>query len=151
MKKNHTGIIKAIKQVNKDVYKVVISAPTVNSLTSGEYLSILCENLTFRRPFSIADFENGNITILVKKRGKGTDYISSLKVGDKIEFSAPLGNTFNIENKKTLLIGAGIGIAPLFYLQKQLKAVGAETYLAVGFLNSESIIELIETDYDIVS
>lgn len=141
MKKNHTGTIKKIKQINKSVYSVEISAPGVSEIKPGEYISILCENLTMRRPFSVANFENGIITVLIKKRGKGTEFILNLKQGENIEFSAPLGNGFKIENKKTLLIGAGIGIAPLFYLDKELKAVGAKTYLAAGFLSKDEIIE----------
>lgn len=141
MKKNQTGTIKKIKQINKSVYSVEISAPGVKEILAGQYISILCENLTMRRPFSVANFENSIITVLIKKRGKGTEYILSLKQGENIEFSAPLGNGFKIENKKTLLIGAGIGIAPLFYLDKELKAIGAKTYLAAGFLGVNDIID----------
>jgi len=142
MKKNHIGTIKGIKEINKSVYSIEFSSPTLENIEPGEYVSILCDGLTLRRPFSVADFENGVITVLFKKRGQGTQYISGLKVGDSIEFSAPLGNTFKIENKKTLLIGAGIGVAPLFYLNKKLKEIGAETYLAAGFLSESDIIGL---------
>lgn len=149
--KNHIGQIKNIEQVNKSVYSVEFSSPTLTNIKPGEYVSILCEGLTLRRPFSIADFENNTITILIKRRGKGTEYLSNLKVGNNIEFSAPLGNTFKIEHKKTLLIGAGIGVAPLFYLNKELKTIGAETYFAAGFLNNndiinESILDFVATD-----
>jgi dihydroorotate dehydrogenase electron transfer subunit len=140
MRKNHIGTIKEIKQINKNVYSVEIFSSTLKKIEPGEYISILCEGLTLRRPFSIADFENGVITVLIKKRGKGTEYISNLKSGDSIEFSAPLGNTFKIENKKTLLIGAGIGVAPLFYLNKKLRAIGAETFFAAGFLGINDVI-----------
>lgn len=140
--KTHRGTIENIKEINKNVYSVEISAPTVKDILPGQYLSILCENLTLRRPFSIADFEDNKITILMKKRGRGTQYISSLKSGDRIEFSAPLGNMFKLENKKTLLIGAGIGIAPLFYLNKKLKEIGAQTYIAAGFLSANEILDV---------
>lgn len=147
MKKNHIGTIKNIKQINKSVYSIEFLAPNLKNIEPGEYVSILCEGLTLRRPFSVADFENETVKVLFKKRGKGTQYISNLKVGDKIEFSAPLGNTFKLENKKTLLIGAGIGVAPLFYLNKKLKALGAETYFAAGFLTKDDILG----DFDFVS
>lgn len=141
MKKNHIGTIKDIKRVNNQVYSLDIFSETLKNISPGEYISIICENLTLRRPFSIADFNNNTITILIKKRGKGTDYISNLKIDDKLEFSAPLGNGFKIENKRTLLIGAGIGVAPLFYLNKKLKELGTETYLGAGFLGNSDIID----------
>lgn len=147
MKKNHIGTIKELKEVNKNVYLIKIFAPTLEMIEPGEYISILCEGLTLRRPFSVADFENNTVTVLMKKRGKGTEYISELKVGDKVEFSAPLGNTFKIENKKTLLVGAGIGVAPLIYLNKKLSEAGAKTYLAVGFLTKYDIINAFTPDF----
>lgn len=138
--KNHIGKVKNIEKINKNVYSIAFSAATLDNILPGEYVSILCDRLTLRRPFSVANFENGIVTVLFKTRGKGTQYISSLKVGDSIEFSAPLGNTFEINNKKTLLVGAGIGVAPLFYLNKKLKEIGAETYFAAGFLSDNDII-----------
>lgn len=138
--KNHIGKIKNIKEINKNVYSIDFSSDTLENILPGEYVSILCEGLTLRRPFSVANFENGTVTVLIKKRGKGTEYLTNFKIGDSIEFSAPLGNTFEIENKKTLLIGAGIGVAPLFYLDKKLKAIGVETFFAAGFLNKSDIL-----------
>lgn len=138
--KNHIGTIKELKEVNKNVYLIKIFAPTLEAIQPGEYISILCEGLTLRRPFSVADFENNMVSVLMKKRGEGTRYLSELKDGDKVEFSAPLGNIFKIENKKTLLVGAGIGVAPLIYLNKKLSETGAKTYFAAGFLTKDDII-----------
>lgn len=147
MKKNHKGTIKNIKKLNENVYSIEFDSQTLDNINPGEYISILCDGLTLRRPFSVANFENNTITVLMKKRGKGTEYLSNLKIGDNIEFSAPLGNTFKIENKKTLLVGAGIGVAPLFYLNKKLKENGAQTLLASGFLNKEDILNQKELDF----
>lgn len=147
-RKNHIGKIKTIQEISRDVYSIEIFAPTLDSILPGEYISILCEGLTLRRPFSVANFENNTITILMKKRGKGTQYISNLKMVDSIEFSAPLGNKFKIENKKTLLIGAGIGVAPLFYLNKKLEEIGTQTYFAAGFLG---VNDILGTDLDFIS
>lgn len=140
MKKNHIGTIESIEKVNEQVYSIVFSSSTMTDIQPGEYVSILCEGLTLRRPFSVADFSDGRVTVLFKKKGQGTEYISRLKVGDSIEFSAPLGNTFKIDNKKTLLIGAGIGVAPLFYLRKKLSEAGAQTYFAAGFLSKYDVL-----------
>lgn len=152
MSKNLTGTIEKINQINAFVYLVVFSSPELKDIKPGEYISILCEGLTLRRPFSVAGFESGKVTVLMKLRGEGTNYISNLKEGDKIKFSAPLGNTFKLENKKTLLnkillIGAGIGVAPLIYLNKKLIEIGAQTYFAAGYLNEESIINIFTPDF----
>lgn len=151
MGKNHIGTIEEVKKINQSVYSITFSSKTLKNIEPGEYISILCDGLTLRRPFSVADFSNGSLTVLMKMRGKGTQYIANLKKGDNIEFSAPLGNTFEIQNKKTLLIGAGIGVAPLFYLDKKLKQAGAQTYFTAGFLGVNDLINPTSTSYDFVS
>lgn len=147
MKNNHSGTIKEIKQINENVYSVKIFSPAINHIEPGQYISILCDNLTLRRPFSVSDFEDNVITVLIKRRGKGSEYITSLNVGNIVEFSAPLGNGFKFDNKRTLLIGAGIGVAPLFYLRKKLKQIGSQTFLAAGFLNINEVINASELDF----
>lgn len=147
MKKNHEGTIKEIKQINKSVYSVRLFVPTLDEISPGEYISIMCEGLTLRRPFSVADFDNHVITVLIKKRGKGTDFIVNLNEGAKVEISAPLGNGFKIENKKTLLVGAGIGVAPLLYLDKKIKEIGAQTCFVAGFTDKENIINIFTPDF----
>ncbi len=144
---NHTGKIKEIKEINRDIYCVKIFVPKLKDIQPGQYISILCKGLTFRRPFSVADFENNTITILIKKRGKGTELITNLKSEDTLELSAPLGNKFSIENKKTLLVGAGIGVAPLIYLNKKLKNLGSKTFFAAGFQSKSDIIEIVPYDF----
>lgn len=55
--------------------------------------------------------------------GEGTKYFSKLKEGDEITLYGPYGNGYPVsdyKDKKVTLIGGGMGIAPLFYLAKQL-------------------------------
>jgi len=74
-----------------------------------------------RRPFGVCDIERGRFKILYVLIGKGTNLLSQVKVGSYIEFSEPLGNTFNFNNEKTVaLVGGGVGIAPLLFLAKYL-------------------------------
>ena len=147
----HKGKIKEIKRINENVYSIKFSSPFLKSIIPGQYISILCDGLTLRRPFSVSDFDGENITILIKLRGKGTQYLSNLKIGDDIDFCGPLGNGFKLTNKKTLLIGAGIGVAPLFYAEKKLKGIGAKTLFAASFpseidIINRELIDFISTD-----
>ena len=120
MKKNHKGIVLYNEKIAKDTYKIVLKTD-MKEAYGGQFISILCENKTLRRPFSIMDFNNGEITVLYKIKGEGTNYIKSLKKDDTVDFIGAMGNTFNYERIKTaLLIGAGIGIAPMLFLKKEL-------------------------------
>ncbi len=140
MKKQHKGQILFNQKIAKDTFKLVVQSE-IENIYAGQFVSILCENNTLRRPFSVCDFNEGKITVLYKLKGKGTNYISSLKEGDIVDFLAPLGNMFNFENvKSALLIGAGIGIAPMLFLKKELNLKGVKNFLISGFKNDDEVI-----------
>ena len=77
-----------------------------------------------RRPISIHDVDlaNNEISLLVQMVGEGTRHLATTAVGDCINLVLPLGNgyTLPLVNEKVLLVGGGIGIAPLYYLAKSM-------------------------------
>ena len=89
MKKNHTGIILNNEKIAKGTYKLVIESQT-DKMHPGQFISILCENKTLRRPFSVCDYEDDKITVLYKIKGEGTNYIKLLSAGEKVDFLGPL-------------------------------------------------------------
>lgn len=145
MKKIHKGRVKEIKQAAADLYYIKISAENF-SAKAGQFVSILCDNCTLRRPFSVMNCENGVITILFKLKGKGTEYIKNLKIGDSVDFSGPFGNGFTIVPKRALIVGAGVGIAPVYFLKNELEKNRIESRLIGGFLNKTAIPEEIKLD-----
>ena len=146
VKKIYKAKVSEIKQVAATSYFIEIQADTLIDVNAGQFISIYCDGLTLRRPFSVFSNNNGKIGILFKERGKGTKYIKSLKVGDSIDIIGPLGNSFNIKNKKALLVGAGIGVAPISYLKEKLDEKGIENYFVCGFQNKEEIPSSVKID-----
>lgn len=141
--KNYIGKIKSIEKINNDVFKINISS-SLENCKSGQFISVLCPNKTLRRPFSIYDFDKENkiLSILIKLKGEGTKYLSSLKENDEINFLAPLGNSFELfKDKNALLVGAGIGIAPMLFLKKEMNEKNINNYLISGFKTKEEIIK----------
>ena len=146
MRKIYKAKIYKIEQVSKTSYFIEIKADEFVNVEAGQFVSIYCEGLTLRRPFSVYSNDNGKIGVLFKERGKGTKYIKSLKVGDSIDVAGPFGNTFDIQNKKALLVGAGIGAAPISYLKSKLNEKGIENFFISGFLNKEEVPRGMEID-----
>lgn len=140
-KRDYKGKITSIKNIALNTYEMKISSDLDNAIC-GQFISILCPNKTLRRPFSIADFDEKNkiLTVLFKLRGEGTQYLKNLKENDTIQFIAPLGNAFKLENKNCLLVGAGIGIAPMLFLKKEMDKKGIKNYLISGFKEENEII-----------
>lgn len=88
----------------------------------GQFVHILIDGHTLRRPISICDIdkEKGTMRIIFEVRGKGTEELSTLNKGDLINMIGPLGRGFKIlsDEKKAICIGGGIGTPPMFSLAK---------------------------------
>lgn len=139
IKKIHKAKVVKIEKVSKNSYYIEFETQNEFESKAGQYISILCDNLTLRRPFSITYHSGRNIGVLFKEKGAGTSFIKSLQIGSIADFIGPLGNGFNILNKKSLLVGAGIGIAPIFYLQNSLNALEIESLSLAGFMSIDEI------------
>ena len=101
-----------------------------------------------RRPISIhdVDFQQNEISLLVQQVGNGTRHLASAKAGDPINMVFPLGNGFTIPEKgeNVLLVGGGIGIAPLFYFAKVLVEKGIRPTLLLGGKTESDLLRLTE-------
>lgn len=148
-KKIHKGKIKEIKQLTKGVYYIKIETDRDIHAKAGQFLSILCENKTLRRPFSITSCKHNEVGILFKQKGEGTKYLSELKIGDVADFIAPMGKGFSTENKKSLLIGAGIGVAPILYLKRTLEDLNIKNTIVGAFVSEKDILK--EFHFDEIS
>ncbi len=141
---DYKGKIFNIKQIAKETFRLTVKS-NLKTAHSGQFVSILCNNKTLRRPFSISDFEKISeneslLTILFKTKGEGTGFLKNLKIDDEIDFLAPLGNGFDIKDKNSLLVGAGIGIAPMLFLKKELNQKNIKNFLLAGFKDENEVI-----------
>ena len=87
-----------------------------------------------RRPISVCDVEGNLLTLYIKAAGKGTARLCSLRHGNQFEVLLPLGHGFSLPGSEgmNLLIGGGVGIAPLLYLGRCLKSAGASVEFLLG-------------------
>jgi dihydroorotate dehydrogenase electron transfer subunit len=105
----------------------------------------------FRRPFSVLDvLENHCFQLYYKISGQGTEMMSKLSIGSEVNVLGPLGVGFPTDtpeiSKKTLLIGGGIGIVPLYFWAKQsLK----DSFMVPNSLTSDPLTRLSKPHQDI--
>jgi dihydroorotate dehydrogenase electron transfer subunit len=100
---------------------------------SGQHIPLL------RRPFSVAWVLGGEINIVYKVVGKGTQLLTTRSVGEVLNIMGPLGNGFSLQESKTiLLVAGGIGIASLISLTKM--CVRQNVYLFYGARTKEEFI-----------
>lgn len=109
-------------------------------MAPGQFVNIQvpdCREAFLRRPISICDVEDGRLVLYIKRAGKGTDRLCDAAEGECWNILLPLGNGFDIEGEarpeRPLLVGGGVGVAPLFYLGRCLRRAGvAPTFLLGG-------------------
>lgn len=119
--------------LSEDVNYLVLYSPQVVDLAEpGQFVMIKNEqgSTYLRRPFGVADVDraNGRLLLIYRKAGKGTQELSNLQAGNRISVEGPLGNGFSFRSESeaaeaygdTLLIGGGVGIAPIIYAARHL-------------------------------
>jgi NAD(P)H-flavin reductase len=88
----------------------------------GQLFMVEAPGRVLPRPFSLCLAPPGQLAFLVDPIGPGTRAICALRAGDEIHVLGPLGNGFDLTVDRPLLVGGGIGVAPLPYLAEQLGA-----------------------------
>lgn len=131
-------------KVAKNIYRMRVCC--ADDVKAGQFYMLRAwgDNPTFSRPISICDKNGEEIIFVYEVKGKGTKIFSSLKTGDKIDIFGPRGNGYELSSKKCILIGGGVGIAPLVYLAKQLKNLGAEITAYLGYNNEAFLTDEIK-------
>ncbi len=127
--------ITEIKRI-KDL--IILKIPFKNfNILPGQFFMIGTEksNVLLNRPFSVSDFNGKLLTFRIKMVGKFTKFLTKLKSGDEIKIIGPCGNGLSFEElkkyEKIILIGGGIGIAPLIFFKTFLKK-SIDSYLIFG-------------------
>lgn len=134
-----------------DSYSLFVLEPTHGELPEmlpGQFVQVEVPNSKstyLRRPISInyVDYANNQLWLLVRKAGEGTSSLMKLAENDVVNLMLPLGNGFTIFPGETmLLIGGGVGVAPLLYLGKEAKEAGANVKFLLGARTENDLLEL---------
>ena len=138
MKKTHY-IIKENRLVATNTFKLVLAG---EGNVAGEFVDIEIPGYYLRRPFSVCDSDADGITILYKVVGEGTRALAALPAGQGLDVLTGLGKGFDADacHEAALLVGGGLGAAPLYPLAKRLKQQGKRVTVVLGFNQKEEIV-----------
>lgn len=127
--------------LTRDVYRMVLEGDTQWITRPGQFVNIELDGFYLRRPISISDWSDTTITIIYKVVGRGTQVMSQMGIGVKLDVLTGLGNGFNpeVECQKPLLVGGGVGVPPLFRLAKELLARGRKVSVVLGFNKADEV------------
>lgn len=136
------------KEWVKSALLLLQSDEILPEITPGQFVQVRVDNAShtyLRRPISIydVDYKQRTISLLVQMVGEGTEKIGASKTGDTLNVIYPLGKGFTLpenNDEKVLLVGGGIGIAPLFYLGKMMIQQGIRPVFLIGAKSEDDLI-----------
>ena len=132
-----------MRPINAIIQEVISEAPEVRTFlldmnldpAPGQYVMVWIRGVD-EVPMSFS----GPDAITVQSVGVATQALFQFNAGDSVGLRGPLGNGFILRGKKILLIGGGVGTAPLAYLGEQARSQGLEVASLLGFRSKDDLI-----------
>ena len=124
------------RQLTADTYELVLSGDTSAITAPGQFVNIELPGKFLRRPISICNWSSeGALMLLVKVVGDGTKQLVRCVPGTELDVLSGLGNGFDLTlaGQHPILLGGGIGIAPLYGLAQRMLRAGMTPTVGLGF------------------
>ena len=133
--------IKSNIALTSTVYKMVLAGDTSAITGPGQFVNILLDGFYLRRPISVNDSIPGELTIIYKVVGKGTEVMAKMVAGQTLDVLTGLGNGYDLSTAgdRPLLIGGGVGVPPLYMLAKELRAKRLDVTVILGFNTKDEV------------
>jgi dihydroorotate dehydrogenase electron transfer subunit len=127
--------------LTSNVYRMRLTGDTSAITAPGQFVNIKLEGKFLRRPISVCDCKPGELTIVYKVVGKGTEQMANMHVAEELDILTGLGNGYDltVSGDKPLLLGGGVGVPPMYMLAKQLIAEGKDVTVILGFNKADEI------------
>ena len=139
---------------------MVLEGDTSAITASGQFVNIQLDGMFLRRPISVCDWDATTLTIVYKVVGKGTEAMSAMAPGKKLDILTGLGTGYDLTlsgekldiltglgngydltlaGDHPLLIGGGVGVPPMYGAAKKLAEAGIKAKVILGFNVKEEI------------
>lgn len=134
-------IVDKNERIADDVLEMKLSGNTSSFTNPGQFVNIKVDGFYLRRPISVCDYDDESIAIIYKIVGKGTEVMSRIEKGSTLDLLVGLGNGFDTSKsgEKPLLIGGGMGVAPMYNLCKKLVTEGKKPIVISGFNSAKDV------------
>ena len=150
MKYRENVQVLAVSRVGTDIFSLLLQTRSIAAeAVPGQFVSVYCNDASrlLPRPISIcgADPDSGELRLVFRIAGRGTEEFSRLRAGDRVDITGPLGNGFPLTaaaGRRVLLIGGGIGIPPMLQLADTLVELedAADVTAVLGYRNAETFL-----------
>ena len=127
--------------LTSNVYKMTLAGDTTDITAPGQFVNLKLEGKFLRRPISVCDCMEGELTLIYKVVGSGTEQMSQMKAGETLDVLTGLGNGYDtsVSGDRPLLIGGGAGVPPMYMLCKKLIREGKHPTVILGFGSKDEV------------
>lgn len=134
------GLILENREISYETYRMRVQSAIAKEAKPGQFVQIQVPGFYLRRPISVCDAYEDEITFVYKVVGDGTEAMSRMKADEQISLFGPLGHGFPVEGRDVLLIGGGVGTPPLLYTAKEYLKQNAHVSVVLGFNDAKSVM-----------
>ena len=131
--------LEGARQLTGDVWELILTGDTSAITAPGQFVNLELPGKFLRRPISVCDWGPKSLTLLVKEAGGGTRELVRLPAGTELDTLSGLGNGFDLSAvpEGAVLVGGGIGAAPLAGLARHMLERGQRPAAVLGFRSKE--------------
>lgn len=152
MAKQVWGEILKQQEMAPGIFLLELFAPEIAQIAQpGQFVHVRCSSSftpLLRRPLSLHMIrpESGQIALLYQVKGLGTKMLAEKRPGETLDLLGPLGKGFSLDPRarKALIVGGGLGVAPLLPLAQELKRQRQKPTIILGFNTSSQVLRLAE-------
>ena len=128
-------------EIAEGIYLLRLAGDTSLITAPGQFVNLKLDGFFLRRPISVCDWKEGELTLIYKVLGHGTKAMTAYLPGKKLDVLTGLGNGYDcaLSGDRPLLVGGGVGIPPLYGLAKRLIAQGKHPSAVLGFNTARDI------------
>lgn len=137
--RQETDEILSNRNIARSVYEMRLKAET-DDIHPGQFVDIALPGRYLRRPISVCQAKDGVLTLIYKAVGHGTEQMSHMQAGEKLDILLPAGNGYDLTRAGgyPLLVGGGVGVPPLYMLAEKLSKKSHVTVI-LGFNAKDEI------------
>lgn len=137
--RQETDEILSNRNIARSVYEMRLKAET-DDIHPGQFVDIALPGRYLRRPISVCQAKDGVLTLIYKAVGHGTEQMSHMQAGEKLDVLLPAGNGYDLTRAGgyPLLVGGGVGVPPLYMLAEKLSKKSHVTVI-LGFNAKDEI------------
>ena len=129
------------RRIAPNVFEMVLRGDCSAVAAPGQFVNLRLDGFYLRRPISVCNVDGDALTLIYKVVGRGTEAMSRMQPGEKLDALVGLGNGYSLDEcgDRPMLIGGGAGVPPMYLLARRLLARGADVTVVLGFNAREEI------------